>query len=34
VLDEPVEIKLDKGQLWKPGNYDKRVHGPVTLVRR
>jgi penicillin-binding protein 1B len=33
VLDEPVAIKLDKGQLWKPGNYDKRVHGPVTLVR-
>jgi penicillin-binding protein 1B len=33
VLDEPVEIKLDRGQLWKPNNYDKRVHGPVTLVR-
>jgi penicillin-binding protein 1B len=33
VMDEPVEIKLDDGNLWKPGNYDQRVHGPVTLVR-
>jgi penicillin-binding protein 1B len=33
VVDEPVEIKLDNGQLWKPGNYDNRIHGPVTLVR-
>jgi penicillin-binding protein 1B len=33
VHDEPVEIKLDRGDLWKPGNYDQRVHGPVTLVR-
>ena len=33
VMDEPIEIKLDDGKLWKPGNYDKRVHGPVTLVR-
>ena len=33
VMDEPIELKLDNGDLWKPGNYDKRVHGPVTLVR-
>ncbi len=33
VVDEPVEIKLDNGQLWKPGNYDGKIHGPVTLVR-
>ena len=33
VLDEPIEIKLDNGDLWKPGNYDKKIHGPVTFVR-
>ena len=33
VLDEPVQIKLDDGKLWKPGNYDQRVHGAVTFVR-
>jgi penicillin-binding protein 1B len=33
VIDEPIELKLEGGKLWKPGNYDKRVHGPVTLVR-
>ena len=33
VMDAPIEIKLDNGETWKPGNYDQRVHGPVTLVR-
>lgn len=33
VVDEPVSLKLDNGDLWKPGNYDKKVHGPVTMVR-
>jgi penicillin-binding protein 1B len=33
VLDEPIELKLENGDRWKPGNYDRRVHGPVTLVR-
>jgi penicillin-binding protein 1B len=33
VMDEPVEVKLDDSTLWKPGNYDKKAHGPVTLVR-
>jgi penicillin-binding protein 1B len=33
VMDEPIELKLDDGKLWKPGNFDKQVHGPVTLVR-
>ncbi|HET7203947.1 MAG TPA: penicillin-binding protein 1B [Steroidobacteraceae bacterium] len=33
VMDEPIELKLENGDLWKPGNYDKRIHGPVTLVR-
>jgi penicillin-binding protein 1B len=33
VMDESIELKLDDGKLWKPGNFDKQVHGPVTLVR-
>jgi penicillin-binding protein 1B len=33
ILDEPIELKLENGDLWKPGNYDKKIHGPVTLVR-
>lgn len=33
VPDEPVALKLEDGTLWKPGNYDRKTHGPVTLVR-
>ena len=33
VMDEPIEYKLESGDVWKPNNYDKKVHGPVTLVR-
>jgi penicillin-binding protein 1B len=33
VQDEPIELKLPNGQTWKPNNYDKRVRGPVPLVR-
>lgn len=33
VADEPIELELDNGGRWKPGNYDRQVHGPVTLVR-
>ncbi len=33
VMDEPIEFKLESGDVWKPNNYDKKVHGPVTLVR-
>jgi penicillin-binding protein 1B len=33
VIDEPVELKLENGDLWKPGNYDRKVHGYVTMVR-
>jgi penicillin-binding protein 1B len=32
-MDEPIEYKLESGDVWKPNNYDKKVHGPVTLVR-
>jgi penicillin-binding protein 1B len=33
VMDEPVEIKLESGDLWKPNNYDRKIHGQVTLLR-
>jgi penicillin-binding protein 1B len=33
VVDEPVTLKLDNGDLWKPGNYDRKIHGYVTMVR-
>jgi penicillin-binding protein 1B len=33
VMDEPVDIKLESGDRWKPNNYDKKVHGQVTLLR-
>lgn len=31
--DAPVSIKLSSGQVWKPQNYDKQVHGVVPMVR-
>ena len=33
VMDEPVELKLESGDLWKPNNYDRKIHGQVTLLR-
>jgi len=33
IEDAPVELKLPNGQTWKPGNFDRRLHGTVTLVR-
>jgi penicillin-binding protein 1B len=33
IQDAPVELKLPNGQTWKPGNYDKKVRGPVPVVR-
>jgi penicillin-binding protein 1B len=33
VIDEPVTLKLENGDLWKPGNYDRKIHGYVTMVR-
>lgn len=29
--DEPISVKLSRGKLWSPGNYDKRLHGPTPL---
>jgi penicillin-binding protein 1B len=33
VMDAPVELKLESGDLWKPNNYDRKIHGQATLVR-
>ena len=33
VLDAPVEIKLQNGEVWKPKNYEKDFFGPSTLRR-
>ena len=33
VLDAPIEVKLDNGEVWKPENYTKKFYGPSTLRR-
>ena len=33
VRDEPVQVKLANGQLWKPENFTKTTNGPVPMVR-
>ena len=33
VLDAPLEIKLQDGEIWKPKNYEKEFLGPSTLRR-
>ncbi|HEY7763643.1 MAG TPA: penicillin-binding protein 1A [Aestuariivirgaceae bacterium] len=33
VLDAPIEIKLQSGELWAPQNYTKKFYGPSTLRR-
>jgi len=33
VDDAPIELKLPNGQVWKPNNFDRKVRGPVPLVR-
>ncbi len=33
VLDAPIEIKLQNGEVWKPKNYEKDFFGPSTLRR-
>lgn len=29
--DEPVNLKLSKGNVWSPANYDKKLHGSMPL---
>ncbi|MFO1089407.1 MAG: penicillin-binding protein 1A [Hyphomicrobiales bacterium] len=31
VLDAPIELKLENGELWKPKNYTNKFYGPSTL---
>lgn len=33
VLDEPIEVKLSRGKVWKPENFTQETYGPVPLVR-
>ena len=33
VLDAPIEIKMQNGEVWKPKNYEKDFFGPSTLRR-
>lgn len=31
LADEPVEVKMAHGPVWRPQNYDKQLHGPQPL---
>ena len=31
LADEPITVKLSKGNVWSPSNYDKKLHGNVPL---
>lgn len=31
--DAPIEVKLPRGKIWKPANYDRIAHGTVPLLR-
>ena len=33
VLDAPIEVQLQSGDIWKPENYSKEFYGPSTLRR-
>jgi len=33
LADEPVEHRLDDGNVWRPGNYSGEYHGDVPLYR-
>lgn len=32
IRDEPVELELENGDIWKPENYDRQLHGEVPLI--
>ena len=32
INDEPVELVLENGDIWKPENYDRQLHGEVPLI--
>ena len=31
ISDEPITVKLAKGNVWSPSNYDRKLHGNVSL---
>jgi penicillin-binding protein 1B len=31
--DAPIDIELDNGRVWSPGNFNDETHGTVTAVR-
>ncbi len=31
--DEPIELSMPNGQIWRPQNYDKQLHGPQPLYQ-
>ncbi len=31
VMDAPIELKLENGEMWKPKNYTNKFYGPSTL---
>ncbi|TJY62141.1 penicillin-binding protein 1B [Sinimarinibacterium sp. CAU 1509] len=31
LADEAIELRLPNGQIWKPNNYDRKLHGPQPL---
>jgi penicillin-binding protein 1B len=31
VADQPVRVRQSNGQIWEPANYDRRLHGRMTL---
>ncbi|MFT5220483.1 MAG: penicillin-binding protein 1B [Planctomycetota bacterium] len=33
VKDEPIRIKQSDGNIWAPRNYDRKVHGEMTLYQ-
>ena len=33
VMDAPIEIRMENGEIWKPENYTKKFYGPSTLRR-
>ena len=32
IRDEELSLELSNGELWQPRNYDREMHGPVTLL--
>ncbi len=33
VVDEPIRIRQSNGQIWEPRNFDREVHGRMTLYQ-